>query len=363
MKKTGNFSYINIGGKYYCRDYGLRKFLGLYFHCGETCQDLIDWRILLGVFLDKAGIRSGRGSIELPACGAWCLRVRGGYKVFDPDSGTATKIFDSSIDPILVKEEIERSFYIGQSSLAPTVRCWNEEERWYSEDYLSGLSSYYFSPESTSEFMRIYYQDVVPCLLELIRFQAPDKIVIKDEMAMMHRETERGLEIIKEKDPEIEQVAREWYEYVCGQLRLRSDETLFRVFAHGDFHLFNLFKTDAGTKLIDWEGIGKQSLLYDFFNYFFSHLWVGRTNDSLHAEITEAMGDIAKRLDQVSGELAASLREKGELYLLMYYLERIHAHLTVFRSSPSAFHAWLNVYQNFDENRRRLMPFLAFRAT
>lgn len=350
------YPYINVGGKYYCRDYGLRKLAGLYFNDRETCQDFIDWRVLLRVLLDKTGIRPRRGRIELLVCGAWGLRVRCGYKIFDPVAKTATKVFDSNIAQDLVREEIEQHRCIGRSKLAPTVTDSNEQERWYSEEWLSGPSSYYFSPESTSEFMRIYYQDVAPCLLDLIHFKAPETIVIKKEIERMRPEIHRELEVIRQKDPATEQVARAFYEYVCGRLDQHGDETLYRVFAHGDFHLFNLFKTDAGMKLIDWEGIGEQSLLYDFFNYFFSHIWVGRTKDSLVAEVLQAMDDMAERLEQGAGDLAASLREKGELYLMMYYLERMHATSTVFKSSPKAFLVWLNVYRDFEENRRRLMP-------
>ena len=204
--------------------------------------------------------------------------------------------------------------------------------------------------------MRIKYRDYGQFVVELSRFKGTSRINIKNEMTRMRLEMDRELELVKDKNPETVQGARAFYEYVCGRLDAHGDETLYRVFAHGDFHLFNLFKTDAGMKLIDWEGVGEQSLLYDFFNYFFSHLWVERTKDDLAEEVMQAIEDMAARLERGNSELAASLREKRELYLMMFYLERIHALATVFRSSPKSFQVWLNVYRNFEENWRRLLP-------
>lgn len=351
----GKYPYINIRGKYYCREYSFRKLAGLYFFDRKACRNFVDWRVLLRLFLDRTKLRTCQAKIELPACGAWCIRVRCGFKIFDPFTKTATKVFDEHIAQDLVREEIEQHRNIGASRFAPAIEDWNEQERWYREEYLSGLSSYYFSPESTGEFMRIYYQDVAPCLLDLITFKEPKTITVKERMGNMHADIRKQLDAIKETNPEIEQSIAEFYEYVCAQLDGHGDEKLYLVFAHGDFHLFNLFKTASGMKLIDWEGIGEQSLMYDFFNYFFSHLWVGRSRDKLAKQVLQAIEDMAQRLQDSSSGLARSLREKSKLYLMMYYFERIHANSTVFRSSPQAFLVWVNVYREFEKDRQRLM--------
>ena len=348
------YRYINIDRKFYCQQQSLVKLTGLLLFGRKSCPDFVNWKLLLRLFLNRMRIRRYPAELELSVFGSWCLRVRCGYKVMDPYTGVATKLFNDDVDDAQIRKEIEQHRYIGQYDFAPSIKSWNAEERWYQEDYLSGKSSYYFSPESSREFMRIYYEDVAPCLVELMDFGEHNRTTIKDRIKAMDPEIRKEFSVLDDENPEIADSIREFYNYVTRELYAHGDEEIYLVFVHGDFHLFNMFKTASGLKLIDWEGVGEQSLMYDFYNYFFSHLWVRRGRGSLVNEVTDAVRDIAERLQETNAELALSLSDKSNLYRMLYYFERIHATCTIFKSNPECFLAWVNVYRTFEADRHRL---------
>lgn len=349
------YSYINIGGKYFCQQQSVIKLVGLYLFNRDSCPDFIDPGLLLRLFLFKIKIRKYPVKLELPVFGAWCLRIRCGYKVFDPYRKTATKIFDANIDSDLVRDEIRQHRKIGESNFAPTVISWNEDERWYQEEYLSGQSSYYFSPDSSSKFMRIYCSDVAPVLVKLMMFRGHKTIKVKEYIEGMNVKIEEDLKVLYEKSPDISRSIQEFFNHVSAKVDKQGDKQICLVFSHGDFHLYNLFKTESGLKLIDWEGIGEQSLMYDCYNYFFSHLWLGRTRNDFVSEMRQAVIDMTERLENINSELAVSLSENSQLYRLLFYIERIYAMSTIFKSHPESYLKWINVYRNFEEKQEILM--------
>ncbi len=348
------YRYINIFGKFYCQQQSIVKLTGLLLFSRDSCPDFIGWKVLLRLFLNRVGLRRYPAELELDVFGAWCLRARCGYKVIDPYSGVATKVFNDDIDDELVREEIEQHRYIGQYDFAPSIKSWSVEERWYQEECLSGKTGYYFSPESPKEFVRIYNNYIAPCLVGLIDFGEHKRTTIKARMESLDPEIRERLSVLHGENPKIIDSIREFYDYVTSELYAHGSEEIYQVFAHGDFHLFNMFKTASGLKLIDWEGIGEQSLMYDFYNYFFSHLWVGRSKSPLVNEVDDAVQDMESRLEGVSEELALSLSKKSNLYRMLYYFERIHANCAIFKSKPEFFLVWINVFRTFETDKRRL---------
>lgn len=349
-----SYRYTSIGGRYYCQQQSLVKLAGLLLFSRKLCPDFVDWKLLLRLLLDRMKIRRRPVKLELAVFGSWCLRARCGYKVMDPYSRVATKIFYDDVDGELIRKEIEQHRYIGQFDLAPPIKNWDVEGRWYQEEYLYGKTGYYFSPKSSREFMEIYYKDVAPFLVRLMCFGDSHRITIKHRMAAMDAEIRKQLDVLIEESPEIAASATEFYDYLVRELDARGNDEIFLGFAHGDFHLFNMFRTASGLKLIDWEGIGEQSLMYDFYNYFFSHLWLGRSKNSLKNEVENAVRDMASRLESINADAALSLSKKSNVYRMMYYFERIYAISTIFKSTPRSFLGWINVYRKFEADRQRL---------
>lgn len=345
------YRYIEIGGKFYCQQQSLVKLSRLLLLRRKSCPDFMDWKLLLRLFLNRMKIRQYPEALGLKVFGSWCLRARCGYIVIDPYSGMATKIFDDDIDDDLVRKEIKQNRCVGQYDFAPSIKSWNAEERWYQEDYLSGKTSYYFSPEFSREFMRIYYEDVAPCLVGLMNFGDQNRTTIKGRIEAMDMEIRKEFSVLNEGSPEAVDSVRKFYDNVTRELYAHGDEDIYLVFTHGDFHLFNMFKTESGLKLIDWEGIGEQSLMYDFYNYFFSHLWVGRGRGTLVNEVADAEHEMAGRLEGINAELALSLLGKSNLYRMLYYLERIHALVTIFKLKSKPILTWINVYRTFEADR------------
>ena len=150
------YRYIQLNGKFFCQQQSLAKLTKLLLFGRNACPDFVNWKLLLRLCLNRTKIRRYPAALELTVFGPWCLRVRGGYKVIDPYKGIATKVFNNDVDDDLIRKEIEQHRYIGQYDFAPSTKSWNTEERWYKEDYQSGKNSYYFTPESSGEFMRIY---------------------------------------------------------------------------------------------------------------------------------------------------------------------------------------------------------------
>ena len=286
--------------------------------------------------------------------GVWCLKVSSGYKIFDPYSGSATKIFDDSADRDLVVEEIRQQTEIGNNRFAPAMLAASEADAWYREELMSGETGYYFSPRSSREFMKIYSLDVAPVLLELMMFRASSSVTIAEYIQNMPDVIQSEVDRITELDAATGRVIQTFYDDVLAQVNLAADQEVCLVFAHGDVHLFNLFKTSDGIKLIDWEGIGEQSLLFDYFTYFFSHLWTGKTEEHLVAEVDQGIDDMINRLQTCNEDLATSLRTHARLYRMLYYLERLYAFSTKFKMHPKPLLDWINVYRKFEENKEMM---------
>ena len=52
-------------------------------------------------------------------------------------------------------------------------------------------------------------------------------------------------------------------------LRGEENRPVFLVLTHGDFCPANMVNTPHGIKIIDWEGVGNRSVLFDVYSYFF----------------------------------------------------------------------------------------------
>ena len=351
-----NYGYISIRGTYFCTSQSvLRLMLFALFHRG-TCPAFLNFTHLLRLVMYRCGLKRYPTAVELPAWGAWCLRVNNGYKVFDPYTAIVTKVYNKSADKPLIAEEIKQQSAIGEKEFAPRLLEANEDEAWYREEMMSGKTGYHFSPTNTGDFMSIYSSEIAPVLRDLILFHPSSRMTVGEYVEHMPARIQREIDRIAELNPSIGKSIQSFFDQVLSDVQQIADEQIMLVFAHGDFHLFNLFSTEDGVKLLDWEGIGRQSLLFDCYTYFFSHLWTGKPEDCLVQSVDDGIEALAGCLQQEDDLLAMEIRERAASYLKLYYLERLFGYATTFQQTPEQFERWVQIYVAFEANaanRRR----------
>jgi len=62
---------------------------------------------------------------------------------------------------------------------------------------------------------------------------------------------------------------KSFIDMIVERLRVEGNCPVFLVFTHGDFCPANMLNTQQGIKVIDWEGAGTRSVLFDVYSYFF----------------------------------------------------------------------------------------------
>ncbi len=288
--------------------------------------------------------------LELPVRGTYCLPVRGGYKVFDVIRETVIKIFDSGTDKDTIKSEIERLRKVGAHDFAPSILRWDIEEQWYEEDYISGDSGYTIAPSDSAAFMKIYFNAIAPCIERLILAELPLIVNLNDHIDNMFEKINLALPLRKDYDNTVLKKVSNFMHSIVDQLPANRNENIYLAFSHGDFHQFNIFRTDNGVKVIDWEGLGNQNILFDFYNYFFSQLYLKNTESDLTAEIHEAVTSFHSCLVVKVPEIADSILHLATLYRLLYYIERICTFVDEFALPQDKLLRWIDVFNQYDSN-------------
>lgn len=346
------YGYISIRGTYFCsRQSVFRLLLFMVLH-RNTRPAFLDFTHMLRLVLHRCRLRRLPIKLELPVRGAWCLRVNNGYKVFDPYTAVVTKVYDESADEQRIVEEIKQQSAIGENHFAPTVLDANESEAWYQEEMMTGKTGYHFSPTSVDEFMAIYNAEVTPILRDLILFHPSSRVTIGEYIEHMPAAIQVEIDRITEQDPMVGRYVQQFFDTALAETRAIADEDISLVFSHGDFHLFNLFTTADGVKLTDWEGIGQQSMLFDLFTYFYSHLWTGKSEDSLVQSLEHGVEALARQLEPRDPSIAAEVREKALTYRKVYYLERLYGYATTFRQEPIQIQRWIRIYDDFERHAK-----------
>jgi hypothetical protein len=348
------YKYINIQGKYFC----LRQnpfVLGWWLFSGKRpLPSFLDKKKMLRLFYYQIVymIRPERNNnlLELPVRGTYCLPVRGGYKVFDLMRDTVTKIFDSGTDEETVKSEIERLRKVGTHDFAPSILRWDIEEQWYEEEHVSGDTGYTIAPSGSAAFMKIYMNAIAPCIERLIQAKPPLMVNLNEHVQITTDKFNRALPLRKDFDDDIMNYVRNFVQSVVDQISAKRNLNICLVFSHGDFHQFNIFRTDSGVKIIDWEGRENQSILFDLYNYFFSQLYLHNTESDLIAEMQEAVASLHSFLIVKAPETADSIQHFAPLYRQLYYIERISTFVDEFALPPDKLLRWIEVFNQFESN-------------
>ena len=347
MNKIG---YICIRGTYFCSQQSVLRLLLFILLNRSTRPAFLDFTHMLRLVLHRCRLRRIPVTLELPVRGAWCLRVSNGYKVFDPYTAVVTKVYDESADRPLIAEEIKQQSAIGENDFAPTLLDASEEEAWYQEEMMTGKTGYHFSPTDTRDFMAIYATEVAPILRDLILYHPSTRVKVGAYIEHMPDTIQAEIDRITALDAEAGRFIQAFFDRALAEARAIADEDISLVFAHGDFHLFNLFSTKDGVKLTDWEGIGQQSMLFDLFTYFYSHLWTGKSEDGLVDGVEKGVEELAKQLEPHDESIASGIRVQSDSYRKVYYLERLYGYATTFKRNPKQLLRWIRIYDDFEKD-------------
>jgi hypothetical protein len=268
-------------------------------------------------------LRSSGAVLELPVYGNLCLPVHRGYKAFDFRRKTVVRIFARNVDAAIVASEIEGVRKASLLDFAPTVRRWSIEERWYEEDLVVGYPGCSSSWPEAAALLKMYYQDVEPCIERMIVHQAPlstnlgeyvDKnTAILGDVGL----SKRGLDASK-----VDSI-RSFVGSVAERLLLEGSRQIDLVFSHGDFSLVNILRTRDGITVIDWESARRRSTLFDLYNYFFTELYYKRVTTDLVSEIQEVISSLQSRLALKAPDIARTLPALAQVYRQLYYFERV----------------------------------------
>jgi hypothetical protein len=327
------YQYVKIGRPFYCLQQSPVVLAWLLYFKYETLR-LHSLKIdkKQGISALRALVRhqlhlgSSDSVLELPAYGNLCLPVHRGYRVFDFRRKAVTRTFDPEVDRAIVENEIEGVRQAGRLDFAPAVPRWNEEERWYEEEYVIGDRARWIPKSEPEAVVRIYRQHVAPCLEHMILLQAPVNVKLGEYVGRIMdslgdgRLSKPGLNVGKA------MAIRDFVESVAEHLLLEGSGTAVDlVFSHGDFSLRNMLRTRDGMVVIDWESAGRRSALFDLYNYFFTESYYGRITTDLISEISEAISSLQSRLTAKAPSIASTLCFLAGVYCRLYTLERVLA--------------------------------------
>ena len=198
------------------------------------------------------------------------------------------------------------------------------EGRWYEEELFHGSLDSAGEPPDSDTLLTQFHNHVIHRLKALILFQEPKAAnAVTYGTAMTNRLTDSRLARQESTVQECQKVAG-FMDAIVGRIRREGDHPILMVFTHGDFVPANMLTTTQGMKIIDWEGAGYRSALYDFYSYFFNRS--GSRNipvSTLIAEVQKALPLFISELAKEAHEVAVSARQGERVYRWTFYLEML----------------------------------------
>jgi thiamine kinase-like enzyme len=345
------FKYLHLGGK---RFIGLDQnpfyFLWLLMCRRSLLRNGLGKMVLARLIKAKFSPKHKRKVLRLPVNGNWCWSVRGGVKVFDMGRKSVTKVYEPGTDKLIIKKEVSLLSKIGRQEVAPSLKKWNIDEGWYEEELIHGLSGDGLIPkESPDVVMDRYFSFIEPNLKKIILAGSPKLL-----SAVRYLKTlENSLEIRPDNssDKEVFKAHTFIHETAsrCRGLVGEGQSKIYLTFCHGDFHQFNMFWTGSALKMIDWEAAQRLSLLFDFFNFFLSQIYLENTSLDWPKEVNNGLEKMRSILSEQAPHLAENIFECAELYRLIYYIERIHTFLGPFGLDSRRISRWIEAFRKFEK--------------
>lgn len=272
----------------------------------------------------KFGIQKNGSLVELPFYGQTCLLVNKGYKIFNLRRGATIKVYRNDLDMSAIADEIECLQKGSVFDFVPSIKRINLKERWYEEEYISGLKEQSINLQDSKTVLKKFYKDIVPCIESLMLNHPP---ITKNTIDYINeiKDTLVADNLLREElgVKNIDKILS--FLHLMAE-RVHSEENLpiFLVLTHGDFCPANMLNTRHGLKVIDWESATFRSALFDFYSYFFFRtLHQKLPLDKLSPEIKTALPYLIVKLDPIAFTISQSLKSFERIYRWFFYIERI----------------------------------------
>jgi thiamine kinase-like enzyme len=271
----------------------------------------------------KLGLHQNVDILELPFYGNLSLRVHRGYKIFDFNRKKVVKKITDQIDSDLISNEIEAVRQASRLGFSPGILNWNDQERWYEEEFIHGCPLYSDPREKTDVSIEIYHHNIRPCLAEMIFLEPIQTIEIQEYINRLIASVARRKSIVSNENSQETRSIFRFIELMAAKVNCSATGHIPLVFSHGDFSLVNILKTDGGLKVIDWEGTDRRNPLYDFYNYFLTESYYKRTTKCLVSEIRQGIRSLQSSIASRAPKIASTLKSFSDIYRWIYYIERI----------------------------------------
>jgi hypothetical protein len=296
-----------------------------------------------------------QSTLMLPFYGHLCLEVHRGYKVFDLDRGTVTKIFKPEVDTSTIMIEIERAKRASAYSFSPEVRRWNVEERWYAEDYVNGeamvayTNGYPVASSDSKNFLPIYYQYVEPCIVKLITSR-PSKLVNTNTYVENIIQTISTYFFKEDVDTDKSIIIFGFVDIIIKKLLSETNCHIHTVLSHGDFGPSHIIKDGPKLKIIDWEYMSCRSILFDLYSCFLEQLFFRRKVNNLIEQIDNAVLSLQKHLAAKEYILdSCHITSSSHIYRWIFYIEQIRSGMEFPDFDLGSKLRWVDAFNRFED--------------
>jgi len=358
--KPPRYTYIQVADKYFCAQCSLTtliwlflvRFKSLHLHSlglqqrqlPQILKSIRDHRKHPARHISSTASSTTPNTIDLPVFAHLCMPVHNGYKAFNFNDLTATKIFSASIDETTVAQEIKCVNEAASLSFTPALITSDLEGRWYTESFIPGNRS---SKKQQSQPATLYRNTIVDHLSEMILSKphhVTDLNAYSDKICKLLR-----IQLDKMKANEIDTSnISAFISGISSQMKRCDNVKIHCGFTHGDFSFVNFLYSDNNIVVIDWESSKNRSILNDLYNYFFTELYYARTSSNSLQDMNDAILLLENRLAQKNNEFNNSLTPIREVYRWLYYLERMET-LISRELTPNCLNVIQHSIEIFDE--------------
>ena len=332
-QRQAQYPYARVGKRYVCLQQNLLSYIWLFFIKPQSLPLTMlrfhnrNRRTALKMLL-RSNITSQTNLLKLPVFGQIGIEVHRGYRTFDLQKKTSSKVFKPEISPDIVAAEIEAIRMAGTLEFAPALHTWEPTARWYEEALISGQPGYQLPNHTAENLLQIFQETFTHYLKEILLLQPPITIALDNYLAEI-------LIILSDprlRAPDLDAVQVEtisqYVTAVTEDLRAYRAIQIRLTFSHGDFSFVNTIQTPDSFKVIDWESASFRTPLNDLYNFFITELYYERvkTATGLVPEIEAAINALVCALkgeDEGSTSFMDDVLQWPQVYRRLYYVERI----------------------------------------
>lgn len=231
-------------------------------------QYKLNLKILVRFIKHKLHLIDPDNMIDLPVYGQICVPVHMGYKIFDFRREVVVKVFENNVSTSYMRHQIEQVKNASEFDFAPSLRRWSIGERWYEEDYFSGLIDQHKTRDS-EELLNKFSLELTPLIESIIFFKSPKLRKSVDHLTEITGYFEAAVSSSRNLRPENAKRIKNFFYSITEQIKAEGNRAIYLVLTHGDFCPANILNTKYGVKILDWESFSLRSALFDFYSFFF----------------------------------------------------------------------------------------------